>query len=72
MKYWRLHENPDSVLVTPQFLKHYKEKIEAECPGMEIIADSFVPMGNSYLVSKKDLIKQFEEIKQKESNANQD
>ena len=55
MKFYRLHEDPDSILVTPQYNRHYGEKLKEEFPGYEIVESVEVPLGYSYLFNKKTL-----------------
>ena len=61
LKFYRLHEEPNAILVTAAYNRHYGEKLKEEYPGHEIIEDEMVPVGYSYLVNKDELLKQYKE-----------
>lgn len=59
MRFMRLHADPDMVIVSPAYFKHYENKIKEEYPGMEIVVDSMVDPGWSYLANKEELTNSF-------------
>lgn len=61
MKFYRLHENPNAILVTPQYNKHYGEKLKEEYPGYKIVESTVVPLGYSYLYNEEELERQYKE-----------
>lgn len=68
MKFYRLHEEPNAILVTAAYNRHYGEKLKEEYPGHEIIESDQVPLGYSYLVNKDELIKQYQEKTSENNN----
>jgi hypothetical protein len=68
MKFYRLHEEPNAILVTAAYNRHYGEKLKEEYPEHEIIESELVPLGYSYLVNKDELMKQYQEKTSENNN----
>ena len=60
MKFYRLHEEPDTVLTSPAYARHSMDRITEEYPGFEVIEDSMCPAGYSYLINKDKLKEEYE------------
>ena len=65
MRFIRLHSDPDMVITSPAYFKHYGDKLKEEYPDHEIVVDTMVDAGWSYLANKAELLKQSESLKPK-------
>jgi hypothetical protein len=61
MKFHKLHDEHNAILVTPQYGRDYGIKLSEWYPTHEIIPSTMVSAGNSYLVNKDELLKQYNE-----------
>jgi hypothetical protein len=62
MKFYRLHEEPNAVLASPAYIRHYEQKLIADYPGHEIIPEETCPLGYCYLVNKEKLLEEYKAI----------
>ena len=61
MRFYKIHDEHNAILVTPQYLRDYGEKLQEWYPDHEIIPSTMVSAGYSYLVNKVELLKQYNE-----------
>ena len=61
LKFHKLHDEHNAILVTPQYQREYGEALQEWYPNHEIIPSTMVSAGNSYLVNKDELLKQYNE-----------
>ena len=59
MRFIKLHESPDTILVTPQYKRHYEIKLKEWYPELDVVDSLEVSHGHAYLVSKDELIKEY-------------
>ena len=61
MRFHKIHDDHNAILVTTQYQREYGEKLQEWYPDHEIIPSTMVSAGYSYLVNKVELLKQYNE-----------